>query len=69
MTADSVPAADAIVWTMLFSWTVWSPQNRHRDDGRRDRGRKGQTDLQAQVHVRGREHQRNDAADDDAAKR
>ena len=28
MTADSVPAADAIVWTMLFSWTVWSPQNR-----------------------------------------
>ena len=28
MTADSVPAADAIVWTMLFSWTVWSPQKR-----------------------------------------
>ena len=28
MTADSVPAADAIVWIMLFSWTVWSPQNR-----------------------------------------
>ncbi len=44
-------------------------QDSHRDDSRRDRGREGQANLQAQVHVRGREHQRNDAADDDAAKR
>ena len=70
MTADSVPAAEAMVWTMLFSWTVWSPpeaQNRHRDDGCRDRRRKRQADLQTQVDVRGREQQRNNAAEDDAA--
>ena len=42
-------------------------QNCHRNDGCRDRGREGQTDLQAQVHVRGCEHQRDNAADDDAA--
>ena len=24
MIADSVPAAEAMVWTMLFSTTVWS---------------------------------------------
>jgi hypothetical protein len=27
MIADSVPAADAIVWTMLFSWIVESAKN------------------------------------------
>ncbi len=26
MTADSVPAAEAVVWTMLFSWTVVAPE-------------------------------------------
>ena len=28
MTADRVPAAEAMVWTMLFSRAVWSPQKR-----------------------------------------
>ena len=42
-------------------------QNRHRDDGCRDRRRKRQADLQTQVDVRGREQQRNNAAEDDAA--
>ena len=27
MIADSVPAADAMVWTMLFSWIVESRKN------------------------------------------
>ena len=42
-------------------------QNRHRDDGGRDGGRERQADLQAQVHVRRREYQRDNATNNDAA--
>ena len=41
-------------------------QNRHRNNGRRNRRCERQTDLQTQIHVRSSEHQRDNAADDDA---
>ena len=42
-------------------------QDRHRDDGRGDRGGEGEADLQPQVDVRGGEDEGDDAADHDAA--
>src|SRR5207253_2419252 len=35
-------------------------QDRHRDSRRRDRGRKGKTGLETEVHIGRREHQRDD---------
>ena len=70
MIADSVPAAEAMVWTMLFSWIVASliaSQDRHRDHRGRDRGGEGQAGLEAEINVRGSEHERDDDADDQAA--
>ena len=68
MTADRVPAAEGLDDVVLLDRVVApEAQNRHRDDGCRDRRRKRQADLQTQVDVRGREQQRNNAAEDDAA--
>ena len=42
-------------------------QDRHGDDGGRDRGGEGESHLEAEVDVRRGEDERDDAADDDAA--
>ena len=68
MIADSVPAAEAIVWTMLFSWIVESRnelEHGHRDDRGGDRGREGDPELEAEVNVGRGEHDGDQAAEDD----
>ena len=62
MIAASVPAAEAMVWTMLFSRIVASceeAQHRHRDHRGRDRGGEGQADLEPEIDV-GRGEQQGD---------
>ena len=61
MIDDSVPAAEATVCTMLFSWIVAvaePPQHRHGDHGGRNRGGEGQAGLEAEVDVGRRERRR-----------
>ena len=67
---ESVPAAEATVWTMLFSWIVASrklAQDRHRNHRRRDRCRKSERSFEPGVHIRRGENQRDDDADDETA--
>ncbi|MPM19792.1 hypothetical protein SDC9_66218 [bioreactor metagenome] len=54
---DDVVLADRVVTEVA--------QDRHRDDGRRDRRGERQAHLEAEVDVRGGEHQRDETADDD----
>ena len=67
MIEESVPAAEATVCTMLFSWIV-VPRNarstRHRDDRGRYRGGKGQPRLEPEVDVGRGEHQRDQTPED-----
>jgi len=68
MIEDRVPAADAMVCTNVVLEDRVVPevaQQRHRDHRGRDRGGEGQPDLQAEIHVRGGEHQGDQAAQDD----
>ena len=44
-------------------------QDRHGDDGGRDRGGEGESHLEAEVDIRRSEDERDDAADEDAADR
>ena len=72
MIADRVPAAEATVWTMLFSWighALEAAQHRHRDHRGRDRGGEGEARLEPEVDVGGGEHQRDEDAQDQAAQR
>ena len=72
MIADSVPAAEAIVWTMLFSWMVEVAErleHRHRDHRGRDRRREGDPDLEAEIDVGGGEDDGDQRAEDDPAER
>ena len=72
MIADSVPAADAIVWTMLFSWIVESAKNLRTAIEMTAAGidvANVSAELQAEVDVRGGEHQGDEATQDDPAKR
>ena len=69
MIAESVPAADATVWTMLFSRST-SPsgaQDSHRDHRRGDRRREGEADLEAEIDVGRREDGRDERAENQAA--
>ncbi len=67
-----VPAADAIVWTMLFSRMFASlegPQQRHRYDGGGDRSGEGQPDLEPEIEVRGGEQEGQQDAERDRRER
>ena len=67
MIAASVPAAEATVWTMLFSRIEEDSepaQHRHRDDRGRDRGGEGEADLEAEIDVGGGEDQGDEPAED-----
>ena len=69
MIADSVPAADATVCTMLFSRIDElrdHAQERHRDHRGRDRRREGEAHLEAEIHVGRREDGRDERAEDQA---
>ena len=72
MIADSVPAAEAIVWTMLFSWIVESLEGLSTAIEMTAAGievAKVRPILRPEVDVGGREHDGDERSEDNPAKR
>ena len=72
MIADNVPAAEAMVCTMLFSLMVVpgkTAEHRHGNPGGRNGRSERQAHLEAQIHVGGGEDKSNEPTNDDAAQR
>ena len=70
MTEDRVPAAEATVCTMLFSWIgglAEGAQHRHGNHGGGNRGREGQADLQPRIDIGGGEEDRDHEPQQQAA--
>ena len=67
---ESVPAAEATVWTMLFSWTVAFLKPRKIAIEMTAAGmevRESETGFEAEVGISGGENQRDDDTDDQSA--